>query len=424
MNFSDFGIKDESELEQDKFSLSKPTFGKDNQLTVIGWKGKESSGNKVLFLKCSECSKDQEMFGKDHFTTTASRLRKGSIPCNCSSHYMNMDAHQYSVKITRECKIRNLVFHGFIGDFLGVKTRVKLECPKHGIWETSNIDKFTAGRGCPKCRSDNLAKRSRKPDELLISNFMATGKFKEGTKFWRSSKLNTQGTKAYWFSSCPICSNDEYVQAGLCSGVFETPIADLSRGVVPCRCSPSYYWTKEQYEHRIKKRMQESKTTDEFIGFIDGFKNAKSKFTRFCKTHGNYETTVHGYLDRNSECPQCANQTQQQGYINLVKQNEKIVALKFGIAKDSKQRSNTQHFKTKLDIEQLAVWEFPTVKACKYSESYVKKHLPCSLLTKQEMPDGYTETTSVENLEAIIKIYEDFGGVRKVTENNKNKEAA
>lgn len=424
MNFSDFDIKDETELEQDDFSLKRPTFGKDNQLTVIGWKGREISGNKILFLRCSECSKDQEMFGDGIFTTVASRLRKGSIPCNCSPHYTNIDAHQYNVRITRECKIRNLGFHGFIGDFLGVKTRIKLECPKHGIWETSNIDKFTAGRGCPKCRSDNSAKRSKKPDDILIGNFFSTGKFKEGTKFWRSERLNTQGVKAYWFSTCPTCSNDEYVKAGLCSGVFETPLGDLSRGVVPCRCSPSYYWTQEQYEYRIKKKMQESNTTDEFVGFIDGFKNAKSKFTRFCKTHGNFETSVHSYLTSNSECPQCANQSQQECYINFIKDGDSVVALKVGIAKDSEERIKSQNRESSFDVEQFAVWEFPSVKACKSSESYVKKHLPCRFLSKEQMPDGYTETTSPENLNYIISIFEKYGGVRKVTENNKNKEAA
>ena len=39
MKFEEIGIKDESELEQDEFSLGRPTFGKDNQLTVIGWNG-------------------------------------------------------------------------------------------------------------------------------------------------------------------------------------------------------------------------------------------------------------------------------------------------------------------------------------------------------------------------------------------------
>lgn len=138
MNFSDFGIKDESELEQDEFSLGRPTFGKENQLTVIGWKGK-SGANKYYVVRCSECAKDPELFGDGIFKINKGHLCRGSIPCNCSSHYTNIDAHQYSVRITRECKVRNLVFHGFIGDFLGVKTRVKLECQKHGIWETSNI---------------------------------------------------------------------------------------------------------------------------------------------------------------------------------------------------------------------------------------------------------------------------------------------
>lgn len=203
------------------------------------------------------------------------------------------------------------------------------------------------------------------------------------------------------------------MRAGLCSGVFEGQQSSLRDGQVSCRCSSSYPWTQDQYEYRIKKKMQETTTTDDFVGFIDGFKNAKSKFTRSCKLHGEYEASIASYLVSSTGCPLCANQNQQECYINFVKDNNSVVALKFGIAKDSKQRIKNQNTKSRMSIEQFATWSFPDVKSCKAAEKFIKQNLKCRFLTKQEMPDGYTETTSVDNLETIIKIYENFGGVCK-----------
>jgi len=44
---------------------------------------------------------------------------------------------------------------------------------------------------------------------------------------------------------------------------------------------------------------------------------------------------------------------------------------------------------------------------CGYKESANKK-----ILNKEDLPDGYTETSSLSDLEHIIRIYEEFGGVR------------
>lgn len=429
MNFSDFGVKDESELEQDEFSLNRPTFGKDNQLTVIGWKGKLAS-TKYYIVKCSKCIKDPELFGDGIFKITKGHLRGGRLPCGCSSHIM-WSGLQYEILVRRECRSRGHIFHGFAEEFKGNRTKLVLECQTHGVWKTTGYSDYLSGYGCSKCGRGIVEAASTKEDSFHINKFVETGKYPEKSVFWRSDKVNTSGVKAHWFFKCPICSEDEYTKAGLCSGTFEVLRSDLKMGILPCRCSDKPNWTKEQYEYRIKKKMLENKTTDKFIGFINGFKNINSFFTRECVFHGSYDTRVANYLNSNHSCPLCGSHSQKECYINFIKDKETLIALKFGIAKDSEERIKSQNRESSFDVKQHGVWSFPDVKSCKSAERYIKKHLPCKVLTKQEMPDGYTETTSVENLETIIKIYEDFGGVRKIisnkeklTENNKNKEAA
>lgn len=408
MNFSDFGIKDESELEQDDFSLGRPTFGKDNQLTVIGWKGRVGR-IKYYIVKCSICVKDSELFGDGVFRITKGQLKESS-PCGCAKN-TKWTEDQVKIRLKRKCKEKNYIFHGFVGNFLGQHTKICLSCEEDHYWESTSVNNFIKGKGCPVCYYNNKSK-----DTQIIDNIFSKGLFKADTVFTRLESRDNSGNKMFWKYECPVCSNDEYVKAGVCSGIFYANQRNLLAGKLSCRCTTSFRWTKEQYEYRIKKKMLESKTTDKFVGFVDGFKNAKSKFTRFCKTHGDYETTLHGYLSGNSQCPQCANRTQQEAYVNFIKDNVNLKALKFGIAKDSTHRLNEQNHRSKFIVQQYSVWTFPDVKSCKAAEKFIKQNLKCKVLTKEEMPDGYTETTSVENLKEIIKIYEDFGGVRKIIE--------
>ena len=146
MNFSDFGVKDESELEQDKFSLSRPTFGKDNQLTVIGWKGK-SGDIKYYIVKCSECSKDPELFGDGIFKASKIVLTKGIISCGCSRCHKWTET-QYIIRIKRLCNEKGYIFKGFAENFKGSQTKLSLECPTHGHFVNINIGNFI--RWCVK----------------------------------------------------------------------------------------------------------------------------------------------------------------------------------------------------------------------------------------------------------------------------------
>lgn len=410
MRFEEIGIKDEGELEQDEFSLSRPQFGKDNQVTVIGWKGRSNS-TKYYIVKCSRCAKDPELYGNGVFRIPFGSLNKGSYPCGCSKS-PTYSEYQYKILIERKCKEKGYIFHGFSEDFKRQETKLKLECPKHGMWYSTNAKCFIHRKaGCPQCGRDSTISASYKEDTAHYEDFMSTGKFKEGTKFWRSERKSIKGAQAYWNYTCPICSNDEYVQNGLCSGVFESHVGHLFNGGVSCRCIHNYRWTKDQTEYRIKKKMQESKTANEFIGFIGEYKNQQAFFTRECKIHGYYNTRVDFYMHKGGSCPSCSRNSQQECYINLVKDGNRLIALKFGIAIDSSKRVKSQNSQSIFDVEQYGVWSFSDIKSCKAAEKFIKQNLVCNILTKQELSDGFTETTSVDNLEEIIKIYEDFGGV-------------
>lgn len=109
----------------------------------------------------------------------------------------------------------------------------------------------------------------------------------------------------------------------------------------------------------------------------------------------------------------CSKQKQLEAYIHLLLDNDTPVALKFGIAMISDRRKIRQGKYSIYKIEGLGVYKFPDKQSCKKAERECKKELECGVLSKEEMPDGYTETTWAYNLEKIIEIYERNGGSKK-----------
>lgn len=110
----------------------------------------------------------------------------------------------------------------------------------------------------------------------------------------------------------------------------------------------------------------------------------------------------------------CSTQRQQEAYINLIKDSDEVIAIKFGVANNSWVRAADQNSRSIYSVEQYGVWVFPDVKSCKAAERTCMHSLPVSLLTKEEMPDGYTETTFPSNIDKVIKIFEEYGGMRNI----------
>lgn len=330
MNLEDV-IDPEYGLQQDEWSLSKHRFGKDNQLTVVGWSGKCST-NIIYLLHCSECAKDTELFGEGYFKSLKSNLTKSQIPCGCSNRYIKTEA-QWRVLLHRHAESIGCRFIDFRGLFKGKRTKVIMECPLHGCWDSTSIDSFLnqGTSNCPVCRTIKIGIRSKQDDADAIQDFLSTGSFHPDTKFWRSDKKDNKGKKPYWYMYCPVC---EVTVEKLGSG--------LKRGNIGCDCS-------------------------------------------------------------------CL--SQRNAYINLVRSDGIDLALKFGIANVPKRRAYEQNLRSSLDVIQLMVWTFHSSKSCKAAEIECKKRMDTGVLSVNDMPDGWTETTYLSNIDDIVSIYEKFGGI-------------
>lgn len=405
MNYSDF-----DKIEQDEWSLTRPTFPtpKGGTLTVIGWSGRKKGCTKYYVAECSLCKKDKELNGDGVYGSVKSSLCKGSVPCGCSKN-TRCTKDQWLVRARRSAEERGIKFISFSGEFKGSGTKLRLQCLKHGTWESTTISSLVnSGKGCPSCGTVKASSASTKDDDSHVVEFMATDKFHKCTKFWRSERKSSQGRGSYWFYKCPVCSEDEYCKAGLCAGIFESSVSELKGGFLSCRCSKSYRYTEEQWTYRMEKETKVNGHT--FVKWL-GKPSRRKTFQYLCPYHGTQETTASAYL-RGKGCPSCAGHIQRQCYINQVFDEHLVVALKFGIAKESRRRVRVQNSKNLFKMSNIGVWEFSSVKSCKAAEKQCKKELECGILTKRELADGHTETTHIKNLDRVIEIYENHGGKR------------
>ena len=141
----------------------------------------------------------------------------------------------------------------------------------------------------------------------------------------------------------------------------------------------------------------------------DGF---KGYWFMQCPECGEVGESISGNLQKGSRPCACSPMRQQECYINwVVDDDNNAVAVKFGIANNSKRRMKAQNSGSVYEVIQYVVYSFPNVSSCKKAEKDCKQELECGVVLKRDMKDGWTETTWLYNLDKIIEIYERNGGI-------------
>lgn len=280
-------------------------FGKSGQVEVIGWAGKSLKSIRKYLVKCHICASDPELYRDATYKIARNEVMEGCLPCGCSLNPRWKD-WQYKVKVERSAKERGYTFNKFIGHPVCAKTKIELTCNTcNSTWNTCTVSRFLIGNGCITCGRKAISLARTKSDEDMSAGFMATGNFHLGTKFSRSERLSVSGYSPYWFYTCPICSFDEYVKEGLCSGSFEAHGSHLKQGKLSCRCSTNFAWTKPQREYQIKRKLLVSPKYS-FAGWSEEYRKNTSKFNVLCSEHGVWETSVANLISGNHLCPSCA----------------------------------------------------------------------------------------------------------------------
>lgn len=231
--------------------------------------------------------------------------------------------------------------------------------------------------------------------------------------FGKDNQLLVTGWSGYYRYStsklyilrCTRCKEDPELFG---EGVFKSKKGHLLSGKMPCGCSKTS-WTQAQYITLCNRKA--STLGYKFIGVAGVWDGKHTKVKLLCEYHGEWVSgSIQVLVNSKVTCPSCAHYEQKQAYINLVSDGDNHIALKFGVATDASIRVKQQNCKSIYQVSNHSIYVFPTAGDCRYAELLCKKSLPCGILSKEDMQDGYTETTWVYNLEKIVEIYESNGG--------------
>lgn len=123
---------------------------KDKPFTFKGFVGGyKDSSSRVIF----ECEKH----GQWDTRTTASVCSNGTGCRFCgtlvTADKLRAEKETLLSDVKSKVEAKGYIYHGISGEYKGLRTRLLLECPEHGEWDSTNINKmrYSSERGCPKC---------------------------------------------------------------------------------------------------------------------------------------------------------------------------------------------------------------------------------------------------------------------------------
>lgn len=136
----------------------------------------------------------------------------------------------------------------------------------------------------------------------------------------------------------------------------------------------------------------------------------------FCgRCHESYMSNAYRIKLGNKGCS-CSVFNMKYCYVNIIKLENNSSFIKFGITNNLENRIKRFKINNRnvISVENFGVWKFKTMNLARKVEQEIKNTLERPVVSKNELPDGWTETTSLSNLERIIEIYEKDGGTRVI----------
>lgn len=131
-----------------------------------------------------------------------------------------------------------------------------------------------------------------------------------------------------------------------------------------------------------------------------------------CPRCGIYGEAQADALKRGSYCCGCKNSgNQNQAYVNIIYDGDLPIALKFGITYNMVARIKEYKYSSIYKVENSHLFYFEDRNACRAAEKFCKSYFECGVVSKEDMPKGFSETTHLYNIDKILDIYRKYGGI-------------
>jgi len=173
-------------------------------------------------------------------------------------------------------------FVGFVEPYRNSRNKIKIECPKHGVWSVSIRHVCSTDCGCPVCGRDSCSIKKSQNQDIILSKIL---------------------------NKC-----DE-------------------RGYI-------------------------------FQGFVNEYRNRKSKINVECQAHGVYVTNINNFIDSDKGCPGCSANgfnKNKEGFLYALR-SECGQHVKIGITNNPQMILKTLRARTPFDFHPIEIIKFQNGK--------------------------------------------------------------
>lgn len=132
-----------------------------------------------------------------------------------------------------------------------------------------------------------------------------------------------------------------------------------------------------------------------------------------CGACGESFTTTYWQVSQGRLSCNCSWKGQKFCYICLITDmSHTDVALKFGVSNNVKTRVVQHNYSKNFNFKLLGVWEFQTRSECKKAEHDCHLEISTLVLSKSDLPKGYTETAYLCDYDKIVRVFERNNGIK------------
>ncbi len=270
--------------------------------------------------------------------------------------------------------------------FCSYQEKVEIVCATHGsFWQAPTV--HIKGHGCPRCAATLNSKSRQSVPEWVYSDPNVIPKIEtyKSTKDSMVFTCSIHGEVRRVLSSslkgkslCPKCNREQV------ANTFKTSNEDF---IIKAQCLfPEYDYSKVDY---------------------DGV----SKYVTITCDKGHMFKQKAGNLLTGYGCPSCSRtgfSYDKKGYLYILKIDN--IYGKIGIS--NKYQSRIKHITSsaKVDVELIKLFTFEQGVIAKDIETFLlsSKDLQFSVVSKCDLPDGYTETFHLRDLEIILDKIEKY----------------
>lgn len=305
------------------------------------------------------------------------------------------------------------------GEFKNTKSKMTFRCESGHEWVAQLTHVVNNHSGCPVCivenvRKDQFARLAEKGFTLLdeYSTTRSNARFRCSNGHIFTKLINIVLNKEHKCSEC----NESRLTTEIINNRYAHKhiemldnYTDGARSKYRFRCSEGHEWksradsatcvicdgtrlSKEEVNERIKHKNVE---------LVGDFVNALTKTEFRCMTCSSEWSTTPASVIHQSSCPSCST----KGF-NVSKKAHGYILdfghfIKFGISTNVERRL-TKHRSHNPAHKVIYTKEFVSGKDARRWENSVKKTFGCKFVTKDECPDGWTETLCSKKIDELI----------------------